>query len=124
VHRRLPAGQLDRPNRPLGHRPCRGLARAQWHSVRRLLTSLPKRARILPTHGFGSFCSATPTHGALNGVQTIAQELEQNPAALLDEDDFVARLHDDLCRSFVLPLHGSLEPQGPGRALFRARRRS
>ncbi|MGD0875733.1 MAG: MBL fold metallo-hydrolase [Acidimicrobiales bacterium] len=79
----------------LGTALAEGLARAQWHSVRRLLTSLPKRARILPTHGFGSFCSATPTHGALNGVQTIAQELEQNPAALLDEDDFVARLHDD-----------------------------
>ena len=71
------------------------LAHSQWHSVRRLLTTLPNHARILPTHGFGSFCSATPTHGDVTGVTTIGQELEQNPAALLDEEEFVATLLGD-----------------------------
>ena len=66
------------------------LARSQWRSVRLLLTSLPKHARILPTHGFGSFCSATPAQGEVAGEPTIGHELEQNPAALLDEEDFVA----------------------------------
>ena len=71
------------------------LAHSQWRSVRRLLTTLPKHARILPTHGFGSFCSATPTQGDVTGVPTIGRELEQNPAALLDEEDFVASLLSD-----------------------------
>jgi glyoxylase-like metal-dependent hydrolase (beta-lactamase superfamily II)/rhodanese-related sulfurtransferase len=68
------------------------LARSQWRSVRLLLTSLPKHTRILPTHGFGSFCSATPAHGRVAAEPTIGHELEQNPAALLDEEDFVAML--------------------------------
>ena len=71
------------------------LAHSQWRSVRRLLTTLPKHARILPTHGFGSFCSATPTQGDVTGVPTIGRELEQNPAALLDEENFVASLLSD-----------------------------
>ena len=71
------------------------LAHSQWRSVRRLLTTLPRHTRILPTHGFGSFCSATPTNGDITGVTTIGQELQQNPAALLDEEDFVATLLGD-----------------------------
>ena len=66
------------------------LARSQWRSVRRLLTTLPTGTRILPTHGFGSFCSATPTCGDVAGVSTIGRELAQNPAALLDEEEFVS----------------------------------
>jgi len=66
------------------------LARSQWRSVRRLLKTLPTGTRILPTHGFGSFCSATPGSGDLTAIPTIAEELARNPAALLDEDDFVA----------------------------------
>jgi glyoxylase-like metal-dependent hydrolase (beta-lactamase superfamily II)/rhodanese-related sulfurtransferase len=68
------------------------LARSQWHSVRRLLTTLPRQAKILPTHGFGSFCSATPAAGGSAGVSTIAQELEHNPGALLEEEEFVTSL--------------------------------
>ena len=67
------------------------LARSQWRSVRRLLKTLPTGTRILPTHGFGSFCSATPGSGDLTAIPTIAEELARNPAALLDEDDFVAK---------------------------------
>ena len=74
----------------LGLALAEALAHSQWRSVRRLLTTLPKHARILPTHGFGSFCSATPTSGDVAAVTTIGEELEQNPAALLDEEEFVA----------------------------------
>ena len=38
----------------LGLELAEDLARAQWHSVRRLLTTLATDTRILPTHGFGS----------------------------------------------------------------------
>ena len=40
-----------------------GLTHAQYHSVRRLAHELPAEAAVLPTHGFGSFCSATPPSG-------------------------------------------------------------
>lgn len=66
------------------------LARSQWRSVRRLLTTLAPETRVLPTHGFGSFCSATPTSGDTDSTPTIGQELAKNPAALLEEDEFVA----------------------------------
>ena len=79
----------------LGPALAETLARAQWRSVRRLLTSLPKHARVLPTHGFGSFCSATPTSGVSAESQTIGHELEHNPAALLEEEAFVAGLISD-----------------------------
>jgi glyoxylase-like metal-dependent hydrolase (beta-lactamase superfamily II)/rhodanese-related sulfurtransferase len=74
----------------LGHELAEELARSQWRSVRRLLTTLPTDTRVLATHGFGSFCSATPGSGDGSYVPTIADELEHNPAAVLDEEDFVA----------------------------------
>jgi hydroxyacylglutathione hydrolase len=73
----------------LGLELAEDLARAQWHSVRRLLRTLATDTRILPTHGFGSFCSATPGSGGASSVLTIGEELEHNPAALLDEEEFV-----------------------------------
>ena len=62
------------------------LARAQHASARRLAAELPADAMVCPTHGFGSFCSATPTSGA---TSTIGMELTANPALTLDEDDYV-----------------------------------
>lgn len=44
---------------------------------------------VLPTHGFGSFCSATPTSGTSS---TIERERTQNPALTQEEDEFVATL--------------------------------
>ncbi len=35
------------------------LARAQWNSMRRLANDVSRTAQVYPTHGFGSFCSAT-----------------------------------------------------------------
>ena len=73
----------------LGVEKAEPLAHAQWRSVRRLLTTLPPDTRIYPTHGFGSFCSSTPSAGDVLAASTIAEEGQKNPAALMDEDVFV-----------------------------------
>ncbi len=65
------------------------LTRAQWASVRRLVDELPGTAAVLPTHGFGSFCSATPTSGT---ASTIEQQHRDNPAFAQDEETFVREL--------------------------------
>jgi glyoxylase-like metal-dependent hydrolase (beta-lactamase superfamily II)/rhodanese-related sulfurtransferase len=66
------------------------LTRAQYRSVRRLADDLPDQVAVYPTHGFGSFCSATPTSGE---DSTIGRERLSN-AALggADEDTFVKEL--------------------------------
>ncbi len=65
------------------------LTRAQWASVRHLADELPGSAAVLPTHGFGSFCSATPTSGT---ASTIEQQRRDNPAFAQDEETFVREL--------------------------------
>ncbi|MGN6790878.1 MAG: MBL fold metallo-hydrolase [Streptosporangiaceae bacterium] len=62
------------------------LARAQHASVRRLVAELPPDTMVCPTHGFGSFCSATPTSGA---TSTLGMEATVNPALTLGEADYV-----------------------------------
>jgi glyoxylase-like metal-dependent hydrolase (beta-lactamase superfamily II)/rhodanese-related sulfurtransferase len=70
----------------LGAEHSHDLARAQHASVRRLAAELPPDAMVCPTHGFGSFCSATPTSGA---ASTIGMEATVNPALTLSEADYV-----------------------------------
>ncbi|MGH3152856.1 MAG: MBL fold metallo-hydrolase [Streptosporangiaceae bacterium] len=65
------------------------LTRAQYRSVRRLAAELPVGAAVYPTHGFGSFCSATPTTGTSS---TIGTERRLNIALRSDEDAFVKEL--------------------------------
>lgn len=65
------------------------LTHDQWHSVRRLADRLPAGAAVMPTHGFGSFCSASPTSG---DSSTIAEQQRTNSVFRQDEDDFVAEL--------------------------------
>jgi hydroxyacylglutathione hydrolase len=66
------------------------LTRAQYRSVRRLADELPDAVAVYPTHGFGSFCSATPTSGDRS---TIGRERLANTALrLADEDTFVKEL--------------------------------
>ena len=65
------------------------LTRAQHASVRRLVAEVDGAVTVLPTHGFGSFCSATPTSGTSS---TVEQERSQNPALTQEEDEFVASL--------------------------------
>ena len=65
------------------------LTRAQYRSVRRLAGELPDPVAVYPTHGFGSFCSATPTSGSSS---TIGAERASNIALTSDEDSFVREL--------------------------------
>jgi hydroxyacylglutathione hydrolase len=65
------------------------LTRAQYRSVRRLAGELPDPVAVYPTHGFGSFCSATPTSGSSS---TIGAERASNIALTSDEDSFVKEL--------------------------------
>ena len=65
------------------------LTHAQYHSVRRLARELPAAAQVFPTHGFGSFCSATPTSGTSS---TIGEQQRVNPALTQAEQEFVDTL--------------------------------
>ena len=65
------------------------LARAQFRSARRLAGELPDATAVRPTHGFGSFCAATPTSGKSS---TIADEKRANPALTMDETEYVETL--------------------------------
>jgi len=69
---------------------CAGeLAHAQFASAHRLATELPEDADVYPTHGFGSFCSATQSEGTSS---TIGRERRANPALTLAEDRYVSEL--------------------------------
>ena len=65
------------------------LTHAQFASVRRLAAELPETTEVFPTHGFGSFCSATPTSGT---ASTIGEQSRVNPALTLQEQDYVDTL--------------------------------
>lgn len=65
------------------------LARDQHASAHRLAAELPDETAVLPTHGFGSFCSSSQAEG---GDTTIGKEKESNTALLRDVDTFVAEL--------------------------------
>jgi glyoxylase-like metal-dependent hydrolase (beta-lactamase superfamily II)/rhodanese-related sulfurtransferase len=73
----------------LGPDATAALTRAQWASARRLAWELPGTARIFPTHGFGSFCSATQSEAASS---TIGHEKLVNPALTQDESSYVESL--------------------------------
>ncbi|HMO94615.1 MAG TPA: MBL fold metallo-hydrolase [Tepidiformaceae bacterium] len=54
------------------------LTRLQWETAHRLRALVPGEADILPTHGAGSFCSATGTGAGRSGPMEV--ELRRNPA--------------------------------------------
>ncbi|MFJ6995452.1 rhodanese-like domain-containing protein [Streptomyces sp. NPDC003090] len=64
------------------------LARAQHASAHRLADELDDEVPVLPTHGFGSFCSSSQAEG---DATTIGKERETNDALTLDVEAFVAR---------------------------------
>jgi hydroxyacylglutathione hydrolase len=67
------------------------LTRAQHRSANRLVTELADDVRVLPTHGFGSFCSSAAPTETSDG--TIGSEREANLACTItDEDTFVDEL--------------------------------
>jgi len=89
------------------------LSRAQYRSVRRLADELPDQVAVYPTHGFGSFCSATPTSGE---ESTIGRERQLNEALRNgDEDAFVAALVAGLVAYPAYYAHmGPANRRGPG----------
>ncbi|MDQ3763505.1 MAG: MBL fold metallo-hydrolase [Actinomycetota bacterium] len=92
------------------------LARAQFHSARRLAELLPDETRVFPTHGFGSFCSSGSSSG--DDSSTLGQERARNDAFTEpDEDAFVARLVAGLTAYPRYYAHmGARNRQGPGPA--------
>ncbi|HET9732468.1 MAG TPA: MBL fold metallo-hydrolase [Acidimicrobiales bacterium] len=88
------------------------LTRAQYRSVRRLAAELPDDVTVHPTHGFGSFCSATKTSG---DASTIGAERRQNVALTIDEEDrFVEQLLSGLGAYPAYYAHmGGLNAAGP-----------
>ncbi len=81
-------GSTGRPDL-LGAAHAGTLAHAQYASAHRLAAELPDEAAVYPTHGFGSFCSATQAEG---DSSTIGQEKRSNPVLTMDEDSYVAGL--------------------------------
>ncbi|MEU9523635.1 MBL fold metallo-hydrolase [Streptomyces sp. NPDC048224] len=65
------------------------LARAQHASAHRLADQLDDDVRVLPTHGFGSFCSSSASGGEHS---TVGAEKAANPALLQDVESFVRDL--------------------------------
>jgi glyoxylase-like metal-dependent hydrolase (beta-lactamase superfamily II)/rhodanese-related sulfurtransferase len=65
------------------------LARAQYHSLQRLM-QLPDHVAVWPTHGAGSFCSSPP---GSERTSTVGHERATNSLlASADQDEFVSRL--------------------------------
>jgi len=81
-------GSVGRPDL-LGPDHTHTLIRHQYASAHRLATELPDSAGVYPTHGFGSFCSATQSDA---NTATIGSEKLINPALTHDEQTFVDEL--------------------------------
>nr|WP_246378392.1 MBL fold metallo-hydrolase [Nocardioides ginsengisegetis] len=81
-------GDTGRPDL-LGAEHTHDLVRHQYASARRLASLLPCGASVLPTHGFGSFCSATQSEAT---ESTIGREREVNPVLRQDEETWVDEL--------------------------------
>jgi glyoxylase-like metal-dependent hydrolase (beta-lactamase superfamily II)/rhodanese-related sulfurtransferase len=85
-------GATGRPDL-LGPEHTDALVRHQHASAHRLADLLPDAASVFPTHGFGSFCSATQSEAA---ASTIGDEKRSNPVLTQDEEAYVRGLLDGL----------------------------
>ncbi|MGH3496028.1 MAG: rhodanese-like domain-containing protein [Nocardioidaceae bacterium] len=81
-------GATGRPDL-LGREHTHDLVRLQYSSAHRLAAELPDDACVHPTHGFGSFCSASQTDAT---ESTIGDERRLNPALTDTEDAYVETL--------------------------------
>ena len=81
-------GSTGRPDL-LGPDHTHALVHHQYASAHRLAAELPDQTQVLPTHGFGSFCSATQSEATSS---TIGQEKRTNPALTQAEKDYAAEL--------------------------------
>ncbi|MGV8964998.1 MAG: MBL fold metallo-hydrolase [Cellulomonas sp.] len=108
-------GSTGRPDL-LGPEHTHELAHHQFSSARALAEELSDDTAVMPTHGFGSFCSATSTTAGATG-STIRQERLVNPALREDEDDYVARIVAGLDAYPAYYVHmGPANLRGPGPA--------
>ncbi|WP_278313370.1 MBL fold metallo-hydrolase [Lolliginicoccus levis] len=95
----------------LGAQHTTELTHAQYHSVRKLAEQLPADTEVYPTHGFGSFCSATPTSG---DSSTIGEQRAVNPALTQDEQAYVDELIAGLAEYPAYYAHmGVINSEGP-----------
>ena len=81
-------GATGRPDL-LGAEHTHELVHHQHASAQRLAEVLPDAAEVFPTHGFGSFCSATQSDAT---ESTIGQEKQTNPVLTQDEETYVREL--------------------------------
>ncbi len=81
-------GATGRPDL-LGAEHTDALVRHQHASAHRLAEALPDTAGVFPTHGFGSFCSATQSDA---DESTIGNEKQVNPVLTQDEETYVREL--------------------------------
>jgi glyoxylase-like metal-dependent hydrolase (beta-lactamase superfamily II)/rhodanese-related sulfurtransferase len=81
-------GATGRPDL-LGPEHTDDLVRHQHASAHRLAELLPDDADVYPTHGFGSFCSATQSEATSS---TIGDEKRSNPVLTQDEQTYVEEL--------------------------------
>ena len=104
----LLVGSAGRPDL-LGPERAETLARLQYISLHRL-ADLPADVRLLPTHGEGSFCTAS---GAGRHTSTIGAEVAGNPLLRIDTPDALAKemLADPM------PIPGFYRHMGPTNTL-------
>jgi hydroxyacylglutathione hydrolase len=81
-------GATGRPDL-LGAEHTHDLVHHQHASAHRLADLLPDEAEVFPTHGFGSFCSATQSEATSS---TIGREKQSNPVLTQDEQTYVDEL--------------------------------
>ncbi|OBF90446.1 MBL fold metallo-hydrolase [Mycobacterium sp. 852002-51152_SCH6134967] len=95
----------------IGAEDTEELTRAQYHSVRKIAARLPADTPVYPTHGFGSFCSATPASG---DESTVGEQRRTNPALTQDEQNFVDELLAGLSAYPAYYAHmGVINSEGP-----------
>lgn len=81
-------GATGRPDL-LGPEHTHALVHHQHASAHRLAELLPDEAEVYPTHGFGSFCSATQSDATRS---TIGREKQANPVLTQGEQTYVEEL--------------------------------
>ncbi len=81
-------GATGRPDL-LGPEHTDSLVRHQHASAHKLAGTLPDETGVYPTHGFGSFCSATQSDAL---ESTIGQEKRANPVLTQGEEEYVREL--------------------------------